>query len=140
MLSLFTFMHWRRKWQPAPVFLPGEPQGWWSAPLKPRSGGVNQGYRAEYLRPMTESDFYSHVSLPGAGICLSSNYVCHPVLVAQSCPTLCNPMNYSPPGSSVHGILQARILDWVPIPFSRESSRPSDRTWVSHITGGFFTI
>ena len=43
------------------------------------------------------------------------------VLVAQSCPTLCDPMDYRPPGSSVHGILQARILEWVPIPFSRGS-------------------
>ena len=41
------------------------------------------------------------------------------VLVAQSCPALCNPMDYSLPGSSVHGILQARILEWVAIPFSR---------------------
>ena len=44
------------------------------------------------------------------------------VLVAQSCPTLCDPMDCSPPGSSVHGILQARILEWVAIPFSRGSS------------------
>ena len=42
--------------------------------------------------------------------------------IAQSCPTLGNPMDYSPPGSSVHGILQARILEWVAIPFSRRSS------------------
>jgi len=44
------------------------------------------------------------------------------VLVAQSCPTLYNPMDWSPPGSSVLGILQARILEWVAIPFSRVSS------------------
>ena len=50
------------------------------------------------------------------------------VLVAQSCPTLCNPMDCSPPGSSVHGTLQARILDRVAIPFSRESSPPRDKT------------
>ena len=43
-------------------------------------------------------------------------------LVAKSCLTLCNPMDCSPPGSSVHGILQARILEWVAIPFSRGSS------------------
>ena len=43
------------------------------------------------------------------------------VSVAQSCPTLCNPMDYSPPGSSVHGIFQARILEWVAIPFSKGS-------------------
>ena len=48
------------------------------------------------------------------------------VLVTQPCPTLCHPMNYSPPGSSVHGILQARILAWIAIPFSRESSQPRD--------------
>ena len=41
------------------------------------------------------------------------------VLVAQLCPTLCNPMDYSPPGFSVHGVLQARILEWVAMPFSR---------------------
>ena len=48
--------------------------------------------------------------------------------VAQSCPTLCNPMDCSPPGSSIHGILQTRILEWVAISFSRESSQPRDRT------------
>ena len=42
------------------------------------------------------------------------------VLVTQSCPTLCNPMDGSLPGSSVHGILQARILQWVAMPFSRD--------------------
>ena len=47
--------------------------------------------------------------------------------------TLCDPMNCSPSGSSVHGILPARILEWVAVPFSRGSSRPMDRTWVSCI-------
>ena len=56
------------------------------------------------------------------------------VQVVQSCPTLCNPMDYT-----AHGILQARILEWVAFPFSRESSRPRDQTQVSHIAGGFFT-
>ena len=55
------------------------------------------------------------------------------VLVAQSCLTLCNPMDCSPPGSSVHGILQARILEWVAISFSREASQPRDRTHASCI-------
>ena len=49
----------------------------------------------------------------------------------QSCPTLCNPMECSPPDSSVHGILQARILEWVTMPSSRGSSQPKDRTQVS---------
>ena len=55
------------------------------------------------------------------------------VLVSQSFPTLCNPMDCSPPGSYVHGILQATILEWVAILFSRGSSQPGDRTQVSCI-------
>jgi len=53
--------------------------------------------------------------------------------VAQECPTLCSPMDCSPSGSSVHGILQARILEWVAMPSSRGYSPPSDRTHVSCI-------
>ena len=56
------------------------------------------------------------------------------VKVAQSCLILWEPMDYS-----VHGILQARILEWVTIPFSRGSSQPRDQTQVSHITSGFFS-
>ena len=61
------------------------------------------------------------------------------MLVAQLCPTLCDPMDCSRPGSLVHGILQAKILEWVAIPFSR-SSQPRDRTQGSHTAVGFFTI
>ena len=56
------------------------------------------------------------------------------VKVAQSCPTLCNPVDYT-----VHGILQARMLEWVTFPFSRGSSQLRDRTQVSRIADGFFT-
>jgi len=66
--------------------------------------------------------------------------LCVCVLVAQSCPTLGNPMDYKPPGSSVHGILQERILEWVAIPSSRGSSQPRNQIHVSSITGVFFTI
>ena len=52
----------------------------------------------------------------------------------QSCPTLCEPMDYSPPGSSVHGILQARILEWAAMPSSRGSSQPRDWTGVSYVS------
>ena len=62
------------------------------------------------------------------------------VKVTQSFVTFCNPMDCSLPGSSVHGILQARILKWVAIPFSRGSSQPRNRTQISHIAGRFFTI
>ena len=54
--------------------------------------------------------------------------------VAPSCLTLCDPMDYT-----IHGILQARILEWVAFPFSRGSSEPRDHTQVSHIAGRFFT-
>ena len=60
------------------------------------------------------------------------------VLVAQSCPAVCDPMDYSFPGSSVHGILQARILEWVAISFSRGSSWPRDRTHIFCLASGFF--
>ena len=61
------------------------------------------------------------------------------VSVTQSCPTFCNPMDCSPQGSSIHGILQARILEWVAIPFSRGPFQPRDQTWVSCIAGRFIT-
>ena len=60
--------------------------------------------------------------------------------VVQSCLTLCDPVDYSPPGSSVHGILQARILEWVAISFSRGSSWPRDQTQVSRIAGRRFNL
>ena len=58
----------------------------------------------------------------------------------QLCPILRDPVDCSPPGSSVHGIPQARILEWIAIPFSRDSSQPMDQTQVSCIAGGFFTV
>ena len=63
-------------------------------------------------------------------------------MCAQSCPTLCNTMDYSPPGSSVHGIFQASILEWVAISSFRGSSRPRDQTCISGVSciaGRFFT-
>ena len=60
--------------------------------------------------------------------------------VAQSCPTLCDPMDCSLPGSSVHGIFQAIVLEWIAISFSKGSSQPRDRTRVSHIVERRFTI
>ena len=60
--------------------------------------------------------------------------------VAQSCPTLCDPMDGSLPGSSIHGVFQARILEWFAISFSRGSSQPRDRTQVSCTMGRLFTV
>ena len=74
--------------------------------------------------------------------CLASWFVCVSAKSLQSCPTLCDPMGYSLPGSSVHGTLQERILEWVAISFSRGSSWPRDWTCLSFVscsTDRFFT-
>ena len=65
---------------------------------------------------------------------------CTVSLVTQPCPTLHDPTDCSPPGSSVRGMFQARVLEWVAFPFSRGSSQPRDRTQVSRITDRFFTV
>ena len=60
--------------------------------------------------------------------------------VAQSCLTLCDPMNCSLPGPSIHGIFQARVLEWEAIAFSRGSFQPRDGTWDSRIAGRCFIV
>ena len=72
--------------------------------------------------------------------CLTSFVIESESEVAQSCPTLCDPVDRSPPASSIHEILQARILEWITISFSRGSSQPRDRTRVSHIAGRRFNL
>ena len=82
--------------------------------------------RAKYLRCSTQQGHWVQAAARWCGpweLC-----VCAP-----SCPTLCNPMDWSPPGSCVHGLLQARILDWVLISYSTGSSPPRGRTCVSCI-------
>ena len=76
----------------------------------------------------------------GFGALLLSVITLMCALVAEYCLTLCDPMDCSPPGSSVHGILQARILEWVAIPFSWGSSQLRDQMQVSCIAGGFCTV
>ena len=62
------------------------------------------------------------------------------MLVAQPYPALSDPKDCSPPGSSAHGILQAKILEWVAIPFSKGSSQTRDQTQISWIAGRFLTV
>ena len=82
--------------------------------------------------------FYPAHSWQGQTIvCVCLSYI--PGRLTQLCLTLPNPMDCNSPGSSVHGISQARLLEWVSIPFSRGSSGPRDQTWVSRIGGRFFT-
>ena len=78
--------------------------------------------------------------LPVSMVVVRVVYLKVKVLVLQSCPGLCDPMNCSPTGSSVHGILQARILECVAISFSSRSPWPRDWTQVSCTAGRFFTI
>ena len=79
------------------------------------------------LLNILQNDFFTQMY----AVCMSIhiNFIEIEVLVARS--NLCNPMDCSPPGSSVHGILQARVLEWVAISFSRGSSQPRDRTWAA---------
>ena len=102
---------WRRKWQPTPVFLRGKFHGQRS--LASCSPWSRKG-----------SDMHT----------ASGNSLKVKVKLTQSCQILCNSMDYT-----VHGIFQARILEWIAFPFSRGSSQPKDWTQVSHIAGGFFT-
>ena len=77
---------------------------------------------------------------PTTSLVWNSHSVLYKVLTAWSCLTLCDPVDCSPPGFSLYEVLQLRILEWVAISFSRESSQPKDQTWVSCIAGRFFTI
>ena len=89
---------------------------------------------------ITQMSSYNIPQVLTSNASMSSNHY-HPekVRVVQPCPTLHDPIDYSPPGSSVCGILSTRILEWVAILFSR-SSQPKDRTQISCIAGRFFTI
>ena len=110
------------------------------------AGSLSMGFsRQEYWRGLP---FPSPGDLPDSGMEPTSSMSpalqvdslplnhggCLKVEVAQPCLTLCDPMDYT-----VHSILQARTLEWVAIPFSRETSQPRDRTQVTHIAGRFFT-
>ena len=146
-LSLFTCMHWRRKWQPTPVFLPGESQGrkrW----LNGEKGVATCGYnkRGEEGGPSPTFVHTAAATLPCPphlhwqsaryrtrcvlrGITIVSQISCmYAYSLALSRLALCNSMDCSPPGSSGHGIFQARRLEWVVIPFSMSSSQARDWT------------
>ena len=114
---------WRRKWQTTAVFLPGK-FPWTEEP------GRLQSMR---LQRVEHNWAYTHTVtwIYNLAVC---------VFGTQSRCILCNPVDCSLPGSSVHGILQARILEWVAIPFSRGLSQPRDWTRVSCIAGGPVTI
>ena len=84
--------------------------------------------------------YWRIVDLKCVNFCYTAKWFNYRGLVTKSCSTLGNPINSSLPGSSAHGILQTRILEWVVIRVSWGSSRPRGWTQVSHIAGRFFTI
>ena len=137
-------MHWRRKWQPTPVFLPGESQGrgslvgcrLWSRTRRTRlkrlsssssSSASHDCVRLHRRQPTRlPRPWYSPGKNTGMGWhfllqCMKAKSESE---VTQSCPTCSNPMDCSLPGSSVHGIFQARVLEWGAIAFSALSSEP----------------
>ena len=96
---------WRRKWQPTLIFLPGESHGQRSL--------VGHSPKVHKESDRTEGTEHACTHMSNS---------------------TCDPKDYSPPGSSGHGILQARILEWVAISFSRASSWPRDWTHISHVS------
>ena len=101
-------------------------------------------HRYTYVPSIVEPPPISHPQSPGLSSLSHTEYFYRLYILymvvfccavcAQSCPALCNPMDYSSPGSFVHGIFQARIPEWVAISFSRWSSQTRDRTHVSYIS------
>ena len=130
---------WRRAWQCTPVFLPGE-SPWTEEPDGLQSIGL------QTVKHVWSDLAYTHCVYDVLWALKPKKETCNKnegeneSEVPQSCLTLCNPMDYSLPGSSIHGIFQATILEWVAISFSRRPSWPRDWTWVSCIVGRRFTI
>ena len=125
-------MHWRRKWQPTPVFLPGESQGWgslvgcrlWGHTESDTTEATWRQQQQYVYRLYSIKSYYKIKAIVPCNIkyildaYLFYTHVCHAKSL-QSCPTLCNPIHHSLPGSCVHGLLQARILEWITMPSSR---------------------
>ena len=125
---------WGREGGPLPeAWVVAGQEGAWMSFILSDSGDISHHCRPVQWRVRRRG-------LEGEGSPPSDCCIAVCVLVAQSCPSLCDPMDCSPPGSSVHGILQARILEWVAMLSSRGSSQPRDQTQVFHIAGGFFII
>ena len=114
-LSLFSFMHWRRKWQPTPVFLPGESQGWGEPRGLPSLG--SRRVRHDWS-DLAAAYINYKIKLESVCILIWKTIVGLCAKSLQSHLTLCYPIGCSLPGSSVHGIFQATVLEWGAITFS----------------------
>ena len=110
--------------------------GWWERASLGKQGAASCSSNPQHLLRRCPRWSWSHNALCKSGwvhFSIESE-------AAQSCLTLCDPVDCGLPGFSIYGILQARILEWVTISFSRGSSRPRDRTQVSHIGGRCFNL
>ena len=128
----------RRKWQSTPVLLPGKSHGQ-SNLVGYSPWGRKELDTTEWLHflgncKLKQGDAITHLLWVSEWVSEWASKV------TQSCLTLCDPMGSSLPGSLVHGILQARILKWVAISFSKGSSQPRDQTQVSCIVDRRFTV
>ena len=139
--SLVGKIPWRRERLPTPIFWPREFHGLYSSCYRKTSDTTERLSLSLYIllriKQMANEiqpwELYSVLCGQSVSVCVCS--------VAQSCLILCGLMDCSPPSSSVHGISQGRILEWIPMPSSRGSSQPRDRTSVSCIcciAGEFF--
>ena len=124
-VTLWTIAH------QAPMSMGFSKQEYWTGlPCPPPGHLPDPGIEPTSFTPLALAGRFLSLVPPGKP---NQSYVC--VLSSFSCVwTLCDPMDCSLPGFSVHGILQARILDWVVMPSSRGSSRPRDQTLISYIT------
>ena len=121
------------------ILLPPEPPG---KPITQNILAFTFVYKTKWVH-MNEGYFqniFFHVTKEKSNTCNLLFINTMKVEVSQSCLTLCNPMDCSPPGYSVRGILQSRILEWVTVSFSRGSSQPRDWSQVCRTAGEFITI
>ena len=137
-------MLWRRKWQPTPVFLLGESQGWGSL-VGCCLWGRTESDTTEVTQQQQQQEGSlgkkGHMHIRAESLCsapetvtaLSISYVCVCAEPFQLCPTFWGPKDHSPPGCPIHGILQAKILEWVAIS-SRGSSQARAQAHISFIS------
>ena len=130
---------WRRIWKPTPVFLPGRSHGQRS--LVGYSPGGHRRVRHDWVTEHSTRRWTGGAKrilrAVKHSVWCSNGVCCCCCLVAKS--VFCDPMDYSPPGSFVHGISQTRILEWVAISISRRYSQSRDQIWVSCLAGRFST-
>ena len=137
MIHNISFYEWTLTLMKAPI------RTWWSSAIEPETEEVavmSWSMRAQQTLSMERAAHFSEspvlicvLHLPDAFASYLIN-TCVCAMLLQSCLTLCDPTDCSLPGSSVHGILQARILEWAAMPSSRGSSQPRDQTCISYVS------